>query len=82
MSHSNHNPFSDVEAHKSKEMLELIKRMSLEQRADRMAELCEFAREMQIEGIKLRNPGITKEEAYNKFKEMMYAHYAKSSTHE
>jgi hypothetical protein len=68
-------PTEDIQAHDSSQMIEILKKLTLEEKAIRFFNFLNFTREMQWAGIQMRNPTLSKEEIDNKFREEMMAYY-------
>lgn len=76
------NLIEDVPAYQSPEIIEIIKKLSLEERAVKLFNLINFTRDLQINGIQLRNPALSTDEVYKKFKEEMIKFYNNKSLNE
>lgn len=70
----------DLPAYRSPELINLISKMTLEERAQKFFDLCNFSRELQWMGIKMRNKHLSDEEVTEEFKKMMYALYAEEGS--
>lgn len=65
----------DIPPHLSPEVITLLSKLSIHERAKRFFDLWDFAREMQWTGIKMRNPHMTDLEVTQEFKRIMYDFY-------
>ena len=61
-------------------MLALWRAFTLEQRAEKLAQLFDAGRELMLEGVKLREPGLSPHAARERLRQLLYASY--KSTHE
>jgi hypothetical protein len=69
----------DIPAYESDEMVRIIKNLNLAQRADKLFSLINFTRELQIAGIQMRNPKMSKDQVIKKFKKDMMEYYSSSN---
>jgi hypothetical protein len=67
--------FGDTPLWQSAEMVKLWQRLSLDQRAEKLGNMIQAGRELMIEGVKLRAPHLTAEEARHQMKELLYTSY-------
>ncbi len=73
------NSSGDTPPHDSPEMIALLQKLSLDERAKRFFDLWNFARDMQWTGIKMRNPKMTDAEVTQEFKRIMFEFYEKQN---
>ncbi len=66
----------DTPPHASSEVISMLSKLSIDERATRFFSLWNFAREMQWTGIKMRNPSLIDSEVTKEFKKIMYNFYS------
>jgi|GEM_PF-5938039 len=69
----------DIPPHRSPELLAMLRKLSIEDRAARFLSLCQCARDTMKAGIKLRNQSFNDTEVNTEFKRIMYDFYRKES---
>ncbi len=65
----------DIPPSESKELISIINKLTLDQRANKFFDFWNFTRELQWAGIQMRNPNMTENEVDLCFKEMMLEHF-------
>ena len=71
--------FGDTPNWRSSEFVRIHSSLSLDQRAEKLSELWLAGRELMIEGIKIREPHLTEDEARAKLKILLYQSYGKAA---
>jgi len=69
----------DTPPHASPEVISMLSKLSIHDRAERFFELWNFARAMQWTGIRMRNPTLSDLEVTEEFKKNMYNFYSKEN---
>jgi hypothetical protein len=65
----------DIHPSQSKELISIISKLSLDERAVKFFNFWNFTRELQWAGIQMRNPSMSEDEIDANFKEMMLKHF-------
>ena len=65
----------DIHPSQSKELISIISKLSLHERAVKFFNFWNFTRELQWTGIQMRNPSMSEDEIDASFKQMMLKHF-------
>jgi hypothetical protein len=65
----------DIHPSQSKELISIISKLSLDERAVKFFNFWNFTRELQWAGIQMRNPSMSEAEIDASFKQMMRKHF-------
>ncbi len=73
------NFFGDTPNWRSQQMIALWRRFTLDQRAEKLAQLFDAGRELMIAGIKLREPGIPEIIARTRLSQLLQESYKRKT---
>ncbi len=71
----------DIPPHRSIELLYLLSKLTIHERAKRFFDFWNFAREMEWTGLKMRNPGLSDKEVSDLFKQLARERFIASRLH-
>jgi len=71
--------FGDTPNWRSAQMIKLWSNFTLDQRAEKLAQLIDTGRELMIEGIKLRELGVSHSQARERLKQLLNWAYSKKN---